>query len=455
MRTSSTWLRWPADRLRANLAGRTGHLRLPLLVSLGNQALSSGGNFVLGIYLARAMPLADFGLYGMCYAACLLYVGIGNALILTRMSVVLSGLPAATRDSQAARMLVAVLLLGSLLLAPAALLAAAQALAPGLSWLPPRAAALLGTLRPLPLVALAAALFLCTEFFIAYAYLRRREGGALAVNAITMLVLAAGLAALHAARIPPTPEAVLSLYALGAALAACAAYSSAPLVLRGSLDALRADWRPAWRDGRWALGGVATTWLQTQTYTYALALLLGPAGAGLANLARLFISPFSFLLPAVNKVAVPRLAELRLSDPARMRRLSLRLTAALTTLALLYSALLYGCFGLAEQALLGRAVPGLGPLAAIWCVVLVFQVMRSGGSILLQIQLRFRVLTLYTLPSAAVTVLATPLLAGLAGAQGALLGLLAGELTLTLLIWRDIRHGQLAAHAEHGHSAHD
>ena len=415
--------------------------RLPLLVSLANQAVSSGGNFLLGLYLARRMPIEQFGLYGMCYSACMLYVGVGNALLLTRLNVGLPGRPPAEQRQRAGRLLVALLSLNALLLAPA------LALALGASRLP---AAWQAVLQPLLPVAPAAALFLCTEFFISYAYLQRREHHALAQNATAMAALALLLVALDRQQVALSAANVLGAYALAAGLGCLQAYAGARPPLRHAGGELRDECHAAWRQGSWALGGVGITWLQAQSYTYALAALLGPAGVGLANMARIFISPFSFLLPAVNKLAIPRLAELRVTDPARTRRLSRRLTAALTALALAYGIGVFSCFSLAERLLLGRSVPGVAPLAALWCGVLVFQVLRSGGAVLMQIEQRFRALTLLNLPSALVTLAATAPLAWRYGAPGALLGLLAGELTLTYLIWKEIRYAPIPATAAHG-----
>jgi O-antigen/teichoic acid export membrane protein len=422
-------LKTPPRRALLSTLGR------PFLTSLANQAVSSGGNFVLGIYLARTMSLAHFGLYGICYGICMLYVGVGNALILTQMVVTMPDKAQAEKQAYAARMLCGVLALGAMLLVLAACAAlAVRAFAPD-GAAPPRL---------LPVVALAAALFLCTEFFVSYAYLRRREGMALAVNAITIFVLGAGLLGAHLCAIAPTAQGVLLLYALGAALASCAAYGAAALPLRQRAGALHADFADAWRHGRWALGGVGVTWAQAQTYTYTLALFLGPAGVGLANLARIFISPFSFLLPAINKIAVPRLSELRVSDPVRMRRLASALTAALALLTVLYGAVLYACFDAVAKLLLGRQVPGVAPLVAIWCLVLLFQVVRSGGALLLQMQRKFKTLTLMNLPSALVTILASAWLIGYYGQAGALAGLLAGEVVLAALVWKEIHDGASA-----------
>lgn len=427
-------------RLRRRLPAAGTAWRMPLVVSLANQAVSSGGNFILGIYLARCMPIGEFGIYGMCYSACLLYGGIGNALILTRINVALPCLPPAEQRTRAGLLLLLLLILDALLLA------AALALMPALQWLP---AAWQTMLYTLPVAALTAALMLCGEFFIAYAYLRRREHQALAQNATTMLALAAALAAMQLAGAALTAANVLAAYAVSTLLGCCHAFAVARPPLRHGAALLRSEWRAAWRPGRWALGGVGITWLQGQSYSYALAALSGPAGVGLANMARIFISPFSFLLPAINKIAIPRLAQLRITDPARTRRLSFHLTTALTALAVSYGIGVASLAGPLETLLLGRHIPGVAPLAALWCAVLVFQVLRSGGSVLLQIEQRFRTLTLLNLPSAVVTLAACVPLAWLYGAPGALLGLLAGELTLTYLIWKEIRHGSAPPTATH------
>jgi O-antigen/teichoic acid export membrane protein len=413
-------------------------LRGPVLLSLANQALGSGGNFLLGLYLARSMPLAEFGLYGICYGLCMLYVGVGNAMLLTQMTVAMADQDAAERPAYAARMLCGVLLLGALLLAlalPAALLLAA------LGWPYWRAVAL---------VALAAALMLCAEFFVSHAYLRRRERGALLVNGATMLTLAGGLLALRQVGVAPSADAALLLYALGAGLGAAMALAANPLALRQDGAALRRELAGAWRHGRWALGGVGVTWLQAQSASYALAATLGPAGAGLAGLGRLFISPFSFLLPAVNKVAVPRLAALRRSDPRRMRRLSTALTAALALLAAGYAVALLACLSWLAPLLLGRAPPALAPLVRLWCLVLLFQVVRSGGALLLQMQMKFKPLTLMNIPSAALALGAAVLLMRRYAEAGAVAGVLAGEVLLAVLIWREIRHEARAVRADLG-----
>lgn len=407
-------------------------IRVPLILSLLNQMLSSGGNFLLGIYLARVLPLADFGLYGIGFGICMLYVGVGSALILTQMVVNMPSKPAAEKEQYATRMLCAVLLFCMLLLALVAVSAAVVLAIRPDYW---------RFMMPLSAITLASAMLLCSEFFISYAYMKHRESLALMINALTMATLFGGLVILHVSGVPISAARVLLLYALGALVGSAVAYWNSSLSLMRDARTLLPDFIESWRYGRWALGGVIVTWLQAQTYTYVLAFFLGPAGVGQANAAKIFISPFSFLLPAINKVAIPRLAELRQTDYQKMLRVSVLLTACMSLLTILYSALLLGSLDFVFHTILGRKDPLIESLVWVWCLVLIFQMVRSGGGVLLQVQRKFRILALINIPSALVTIAAAVLLIHWLGTAGAIWGMAAGEMVLLLLIWKAIRDG--------------
>ncbi|MGZ5801375.1 MAG: lipopolysaccharide biosynthesis protein, partial [Burkholderiaceae bacterium] len=291
-------------------------------------------------------------------------------------------------------------------------------------------------------VALASVLFLCNEFFISYAYLKRQETLALIVNALTIFTLFLGLSLEKIMGIPLSAENVLLLYALGAAIGSCVAYFTSPLPLRQGIRNLRPELTEAWHHGRWALGGAVITWIQAQAYTYVLAFFLGPGGVGQANAARIFISPFSFFLPAINKVAIPRLADLRHSNPQRMFRVSMMLTLWLSILTIVYSCILLFSLDFVAKIILGRHDMRIESVVWAWCLVLIFQMIRSGGAVLLQVQRKFRVLMLVNIPTAFITVVAAILLIHLFGAIGSVLGMVAGEVVLASFIWREIKFGK-------------
>lgn len=404
-------------------------LKIPLTLSLLNQVVSSGGNFLLSIYLARVLSLADFGIYGIGYGLCMLYVGIGNAIILTQMSVNMSAQETDQRDTYAAKMLSAVLALGALIL----ILAGVTVTVIGLT-----------SLGGMPLIeiisaiAIAAVLFLCNEFFISYAYLQRRESLALAVNGMTMLVLYSCLYTEHSLGIPPSVVHALFFYALGAAAGAATAYTLSSIELRKGMHGFIPTITDSWRHGRWALGGVIVTWMQSQAYAYIAMVFLGSAGVGLVNAARLFISPFSFLLSAIQKITIPRLADLRETNPSRVLHVSILLTAGLTTLTIIYSLILLGSANFMSELVLNRHDAAIASLVGIWCLVLIFQMIRTGGSVLLQVQKKFRILTLLNIPSALIAVGLALLLIQTHGAVGAVWSVAIGEFALSLLIWREI-----------------
>jgi O-antigen/teichoic acid export membrane protein len=418
-----------------NFIGETdlSAVKIPLLLSFLNQVVNSGGNFLVGVYLARSLPLNDFGLYGISYGICMLYIGVGNAVFLTQMVVNMPDKPEADKEGYASRMLLGVLMLDASTLMLVTLgVWAAVSIHP--DW--QQFSGIVAT------IALTAVAFLLKEFMISYAYIRRKEALALLISTLSVAILGGGLAIEYLTKVGLSAQNVLLLYAAGAATGAAVGYWFSALRMAGNLRNLMPDFIEAWRHGRWALGGVTVTWIQAQTYTYVLAFFLGPAGVGQANAARIFISPFNFLLPAINQIAIPRLADLRESNPARMLRVSMMVTASLFIFALLYSIVLLGSLDYVFGMVLGRQDEGIQFLVRIWCVVLVFQMLRTGGSLLLQVMRRFRILALINIPSAITAVAAAIVLIHELGASGAIWGTVAGEIVLTTLIWREIRRGR-------------
>jgi O-antigen/teichoic acid export membrane protein len=141
-------------------------------------------------------------------------------------------------------------------------------------------------------------------------------------------------------------------------------------------------------------------------------------------------------------VAIPRLADLRQSDPKRMSRLSMMLTLSLSILTIVYSCILLFSLDFAVKLVLGRQDPRIESVVWAWCLVLIFQMIRSGGGVLLQVQRKFKVLMLINIPTAIITVVAAIALIHWFGAVGSVLGMVSGEVVLASLIWREIKRGK-------------
>lgn len=419
------------------LSSAKSPINTAFLLSIINQVVTSGGNFMAGVYLVRTLHLADYGIYGLGYGICLLYVGVGNALILTQMTVNISDRPQAERPAYAAQMFLCMLLL---IAATMVLLALSLGVALLIDGSLKRFA---GTVAA---IAVASVFSLCNEFFADYAYIRRKEALALAINGVSVALFGAALLVAAQTGVALTPQLVLLLYGGGAALGAALGFLFSPLQIRAANTALLPVLGESWHHGRWALGGMLVSWLQTQTYIYVLAFFLGPTGAGQANAARIFISPFAMLLPAINKIVTPRLADLRQTDGRQMFRLTLLLSIGLTLLALTYCLILLSGLDYVTRLVLGRRDPAVLTLVWVWCVVLTLQMNRSCGSLLLQVIRKYRVLTLINIPSALAAIAVAIILIMWLGAAGAIWGMVAGEIVLSLLVWREIKHAQLDDH---------
>ncbi len=405
-----------------------------LSLSVLNQVVSSGTSFALGIYLVRVLPPAEFGLYGIGFAICLFYSGIGNALLLTQMVVHTADRPQEDRSPYAARMLMATTLFCLLTLVVVGLVICFTAF-----WL---GAAVPSSSFVLAVTGASIA-YLLRDFFVRHAYTARMEGWALVVNVSVAISLLAFLLLKHQADGALTSVEALWLYALGNLAGAGVGAVLVRLPLASTqLSRVVEDMREAWIGGRWAMGGVSVAWAQSQAYLYVTALFAGAAGVAQASAARLLISPVIFLVPAFNQVIMPRLVELRATALPRMLQAGGLFTIALLVFAVLYSVTLLGLIDVIVPTLLGSQYKDVEPLVAAWCLVMFFQLARGGASTILQVMKEFRFLTLANVVSALMAVGAAVLLMTSIGVHGAILGTAIGELILAGLLVRLVWGGR-------------
>ena len=417
-----------------SLKAHTTTLSKSLSISVINQAVSSATNFLFALYLVRVLSPRDFGIYGIGMSICLFYTGVGNALFLTQMVVNSPDKPGEDRLSYAARVLVGVLLFSVSTLFLIGLTLLGSPLFP--PWLAAKGQLVMA-------VGTSSVALLIKEYFVRQAYTANAESRALATNSTIALSVIGMLAYQHLSGWRLDVEGVLWIFAIGQVAGAVAAVMLAKLPLRNILwRAVVRDIQEAWVGGRWALGGVSVTWAQSQAYMYVIAFALGPVGVGFANAARLFIAPFTLMLTAINQVTMPRLAELRVHDRSRMIRYGLTITAGLLVLAVVYAFCAVTFAGVIAPAVLGDKYRNITPLVIVWCVALLFQLLRDGAGILMQVMKKFRALAIANAFSAIVSIVAALALIRWLGASGAILGTVIGDLCLGILLWRMIRNDE-------------
>jgi O-antigen/teichoic acid export membrane protein len=399
-----------------------------LSVSVLNQGVSSGTNFVLGLYLVRVLTPAEFGLYGIGFAISLFYASTGNALFLTQMVVHVPDKTPENRLPYAARMLTA---LGMFCLLTA--LASGLLLVLGRAW-----SDWLAQYVGLGLAITAASVaYLLKDFFVRHSYTARKEVWALGVNTAVAIALAVLLLMQHYSGNAFNSENALHIYAMTNVTGAAVGFFLSRLPLRSvSQRQLLEDAHEAWQGGRWAIGGASTTWVQSQAYTYVTAFFLGPVGVGYANAARMLITPFAMLVPAIDQVTMPRLAELRAKDGEKMVNVGFLITSGLLALATIYSLIIVFAADHIVPLLLGNRFSNLRPLIIAWAVCLVLQLLRGNAGTILQLMKHFRVLTLTNIISAIAAIGCTVLLIKIFGVTGAIIGTGIGDAFLALMLWR-------------------
>lgn len=406
-------------------------LALPITVALANQAISSGANLLFTLYLVSVLSVAEFGIYGIGSSIILFYSGIGGALFVTQMVVHLPEKKSCDRSSYAARMLGA-LTIFSFVAGLFFLLTLSIAIV--FDWVPKKYAVLLLA------IGCASISTLLKDFFLRYSYSLRSEVSAVYIN----LAFAFGLivAILSHGWLYKSDYAAFSAFIfitcgnlLGIAVGVIVC-SINPSFTDGKK--ITSDFRDAWAEGYWAVLGGLIVWTQSQAYVYIMAFFAGPAAVGMANAARLFITPATFFGIAATQILTPRMASLRVENPVRLLQMNQKLTFVIGALAGVYAILCLGSYEYIAQHLLAEKYQNIFLLVAGWCLVLIFQFMRIGSSVTLQVQKKFKVIAINNLVSAIVAMLLSGFMFEYYGLSAGIIGMAIGEFILAVLLYRAV-----------------
>ncbi|WP_375454041.1 lipopolysaccharide biosynthesis protein [uncultured Methylobacterium sp.] len=424
--TSPAWVFAAARRHHRTLAG------------VVDQGVVGIGNLAVGLLVLRAATKEEYGLYSLCYMTLILLNGFSNAVFAAQLTVSYHERPRQDRDGFAAS-----LLRGQLLLS-ASLSLVVLAIA-GL--LPERV--LPAEMRELLMVsALACPAVMAHDFLRSYFFLVDRPMNAVMLDLLLVTGWFVGTIGLGAGAMTSHTLAGLAAFGLSACVAA-----GAGLVL--SRLPLRAEWRSAlgavavaWNHGRWALGGAAVTALQNQGHVYLLGWLGSARAVGELNAARVLMMPMGLLIVGVGRTLTPAMARLaaegRLADMSRTANRTL--TGVVSVIGLYSLAMLAG-----EDWLIGRVLgasyAGIGPLVALWMVVLLLQAVDANLSAVMQVAKRFRELTIINMWTVGPVVAgAIPMIMAY-GAEGNLVALAAGYAGITLLLWREAKRAMAGLRA--------
>lgn len=303
----------PAGSTRRALVGR-------LSWGLADQAASSVSNFVVGIYVARSLGLAAFGVFSLAWLTYGVLLNVSRGLATDPLTVRFSGVPVASWRAAVARSSGSALGLG------AALGAACLVVGLALGGRVGPAFVCLGVMLP--------ALLLQDAW--RFAFFAAGTGHKAFVNDLVWAV-ALVPAMVVAARVGSVAAFLL---AWGGSAAVAAAYGCVQSGTRPRLPQAR-GWLREQRDlgYRYLVENVALSGA-SQLRAYGLGAIVGVGSVGAVRGAELLLGPFLAVLMGLSLVTVPEAARVLRRAPHRLGAFCLLLGGGQATAALLWGAAL-------------------------------------------------------------------------------------------------------------------
>lgn len=402
-------------RLLTGPRGRT-------LAGIADQAVISLANFAVALAVLRLGTKEEFGLYALGYMAVVVANGFAGGMFGSQFIVAQHQRAEAARPAFAAALLLAQA--GGVSLACLVVLAALAAA----GWATPVLAV---TLLVIPAA-------VAQDFLRVHRLALLRPQSALALDVLNAL-LWAGFTLVGLALGLAVPVAALAGHGAACLVTAAVAVATARLPLRQGLRGIGDGLRTVWDQGRWSVGGVAVAMAQNQAHLYILGLLVGLAAVAEVNAARMLLTPAALLLVGVNRTLIPGFAQLHATGEAhRILRQALIAVCALLGAVLAYALLLWAAWDVLRLHLLQGRYDGIGPLVALWTLVIALQAVTEIASGQLQAASRFRMLALRIGGVAGPVVVAlVPMILWLGGA-GSLVVLALGQASLGWLLWREV-----------------
>lgn len=390
-------------------------------ISVFDQLLLSGLNFLIGVALIRYATKETYGLYSQVMAAGVLSTSLLGALIGTALTTLAMRLEPVARSHMVARV-------ARLHWFAAAIWALVASVAIGV----------LDVLlqlheSPLPL-ALAFGLWLWTlgarEYCRTALFIEGAPEQVASVDfAFVVLTMVGAVALLWVDRV--TVAEILFVMALANGLAALLP----SLVLLRKLpkpvarDAYTQDAKALWALSRWAVVGALLGWMGNNSYLYLAGGLVGVAALADLNAARLVLIPIVVLGTAWAKIAQPAMGKfIAQLEWARLKGFMLKSLLAIEGFTAFYLALLWALYPWLSAHFLGAKYQDVLGLMLLWGGYFAVNAARTMGTVLLTSFGAFRALFWQGAASLVVLLSLSWLLIPQFGVAGALAAMVAVEL---------------------------
>ncbi len=199
---------------------------------------------------------------------------------------------------------------------------------------------------------------------------------------------------------------------------------------------LKSAYTETWKFGRWSLIGITVTHLQTYSYQYLIAIMLGSLAVADNSASRLLMSPLVFMQAGWGSIIRPRGAKLR--EQNLLNKFFKELILASITITVLissYMIVLYSAGDLLQKFLFTDKYKDSMEYVFYWGGIFIFQYIRANASFGLQVIKKFKNIALINAFSMIITIATSYLLILQYQIKGALIASIIGEIILGGLLW--------------------
>ena len=396
------------------------------LFGIIDQGIISLSNLGIGFLLIKLTSKESYGLYGIGFAAILLFVGIANALVTTQMTIF------APEKLDKLKYCSTMLAGQYIIFFPLWCVFVTLSLS---AYYVELISNEILTYTLTVSITVMTAIF--HEFMRRFFYIALTPFRVLQIDIVNVSIIMGCLSAAWYYQLNISHTTAIIIYGISAFTAGSVGLIISKLIPKITLIEISASIKEAWHHGLWSLGGVIVTWLQSQSYVALLSIMATTASIAEVNAAKLFLAPVGVISTSLGQVFTPRLAILRSSgEHTAITRLTLKILLLILTVIGIVVLITF----LLKDYLLERFFPkdyaDIGPLILWWAGVFVTQALCTNASILLQIYKRFKAMTFCNFYTALLTLFLTWLLIKSNGINGSLQAMVLGQLASALLMWR-------------------
>ena len=392
-------------------------------LSLSDQCLLSAFNFTINIFLLKNVSQSQFGFHTIAFTVMLFFISIQNALVTTPMSILLY-----TKQADAKQNYLNSLFNGQLIIS---LIVAV------ISYI------FIMIIGNHHLISKYKYLIICLNFTIVGFLLREFIRCCYFAKEIPFEVLRADI--LYISIYGVTILIIyhffeLSIYynfiTLGTSAIIIVLIHHKRLHLKLTTYDIKNSYRQNWKYGKWALLGVTVTHLQTNSYLYLIAAIVGSVATAEISAARMLLMPLILLQESWHKVAIPNGSRLR--EEHKIKEFffqQIGFSVAIVVIALIYVSLLF-LFALPLQHyLLTSKYNNSFNYLYFFGLIIAMRCILSNASYGLQVLKHFRYLATINSITMIITLTLSYLFMLKYSTIGALIGLIIGNTLMAIMLW--------------------